>query len=57
MTFARITVIATLPDGRNVTQYHSFPRGASLATYRELDRRAVVAFGSDGTRTIGEYMA
>lgn len=50
--FKRVEIRATLPDGREVHEWHSFPGGISLARYREMDRRAVIAYGPS-TKTVG----
>lgn len=43
--FRLITVSAKLPDGRGIKQWHSFPRGVSYSTYKEINDAAVLAFG------------
>ncbi len=52
-TFARIETESVLPDGRRISTWRSYPEGVGLDEYRLIDRNAVRAFGSDGTRTIG----
>lgn len=56
MRFSRIETRATMPNGKVVTTWHSYPLGVGKDEYDRIDAALVRIYGNDNCRTIGTPM-